>query len=120
LSDKCTFCEIVKGNLPSTKVYEDDQVLAFLDINPVAENHTLIIPKKHYVNLFDITEKALKHLIVATKRITSMYQSDYSIEAVNLLNASGVEAQQSVFHFHFHLVPRSKEDGLNLFLLPKK
>jgi histidine triad (HIT) family protein len=120
LSNKCTFCEIVNGNLPCEKIYEDEHVLAFLDINPIAEKHTLIIPKKHFVNLFDITEIALKHLIVATKRIATMYQTDYSIQAVNILNASGVEAQQSVFHFHLHLVPRKKGDGLNLFLLPKK
>jgi len=119
LLDKCVFCEIIKGNSPCTEIYEDQHVLAFLDTNPVSENHTLIIPKNHYVNLYDIPENELKHLLVATKRITIQFQNDHDVQGVNVLHASGAEAQQSVYHFHLHLVPRRIGDGLDHFLLPK-
>ena len=119
MPDECIFCKIVKGDSPCTKIYEDEHVLAFLDINPVSENHTLIIPKKHYVSLYDIPEKELKHLLVAAKRITIQFQKDHDIQGVNVLHASGVEAQQSVYHFHLHLVPRRIGNGLDHFLLPE-
>jgi histidine triad (HIT) family protein len=118
LPDNCIFCEIVKGISPSTKIYEDEHVLAFLDINPVTKNHTLIIPKNHYVNLYDIPENELIHLLVVAKRITLQFQNDCGVQGVNILHASGMEAQQSVFHFHLHLVPRKQGDGLDHFILP--
>ena len=118
MEDECVFCEIIKGNSPSTKVYEDEHVLAFLDINPVARHHTLIVPKKHYADLYDIPENELKYLLVAAKRITLQYKVEYGFNGVNILHASGVDAQQSVTHFHLHLVPRKQGDGLEHFLLP--
>jgi len=118
LSNKCVFCGIVNSKIPSTKIYEDEHVLAFLDTNPITEYHTLIIPKNHYVNLYDIPENELKHLLVAVKRITLQFQNDYGVQGVNVLHASGVEAQQSVYHFHLHLVPRKQGDGLDHFILP--
>lgn len=93
--------------------------MAFLDKNPVTEHHTLIIPKKHYVNLYDIPENELEQLLVVAKKITLQYQTDYEIQGVNVLHASGAEAQQSIFHFHLHLVPRKSGDGLDHFLLPE-
>jgi len=119
LSKSCIFCEIVKGDSPCTKIYEDEHVLAFLDINPVSENHTLIIPKGHYVNLYDIPEAELKHLLVSAKRIALQFRNDHDVQGVNVLHASGVEAQQSVLHFHLHIVPRRIGDRLDHFLLPE-
>ena len=114
----CVFCGIVKGEYPSTKIYEDDHVYAFLDINPVAKHHTLVIPKEHYADLYDIPEATLQHLMVAVKRVTLQLQKE-GVNAVNVLHASGVEAQQSVFHFHLHIVPRHQDDNLNHFILPE-
>ena len=119
MSKKCVFCGIVNGKIPSTKIYEDEYVLAFLDINPIAENHTLIIPKNHYINLYDIPENELKHLLVAAKRIALQFKNNYGIQGVNVLHASGADAQQSVYHFHLHLVPRRRRDGLDHFMLPE-
>ena len=116
LPGKCVFCEIVKGNSPYSRIYEDEHVLAFLDINPVTENHTLIIPKNHYVNLYDIPENELKHLLVAAKRITLQFQNDHGAQGVNVLHASGVEAHQSVLHFHLHIIPRKQGDELDHFM----
>jgi histidine triad (HIT) family protein len=115
---ECVFCEIIRGNSPSTKVYEDEHVLAFLDKNPVTQNHTLIVPKKHYADLYDIPENELKSLLVAAKRITLQYKVEYGFNGANILHASGADAQQSVMHFHLHLVPRRQGDGLDHFLLP--
>ncbi len=119
MSESCIFCEIVKGDSPCTKIYEDEHVLAFLDINPVSENHTLIISKGHYVDLYDIPEDELVHLLVAAKRIALRFQSEHGVQGVNVLHASGAAAQQSVNHFHLHIVPRRIGDGLDHFLLPE-
>jgi histidine triad (HIT) family protein len=118
LPDDCIFCEIVRGNAPCTKVYEDEHVLAFLDINPVSENHTLVIPKSHYADLYDIPEGELGHLLVAAKRIALRFLNDHGTRGVNILHASGAAAQQSVPHFHLYVVPREEGDGLDHFLLP--
>ena len=113
--DDCVFCKIVKGELDSEKVYEDDLVLAFLDIKKVSEEHTLIIPKKHYENIYDIPDKELQRIILITKKLAKKYKQEKGINQINLLNSNGKEAQQSVFHFHMHLVPRQKNDKLNLW-----
>ena len=112
----CIFRKIVKGEASSTKMYEDEHVLAFLDTNPVANNHTLVIPKRHYADLYDIPEKELQHLLVAAKRVALQLQAK-GVQAVNILHASGADAQQSVFHFHLHIVPRKHGDGLDHFII---
>jgi len=111
----CKFCRIVKGLEPSWTVYEDELVMAFLDINPASRGHTLIIPKKHYENIYDISEKELKRVIVIAKRLAGVYREALGASGVNILHASGRDAQQDVFHFHIHLVPRYKNDELNLW-----
>ena len=120
MREKCVFCRIVKGIEPSWTVYEDDLVKAFFDINPVSEGHTLIVPKKHYETIYTIPEKELKRIIVVAKKIAEIYKKALQVNAVNILHASGKEAQQSVFHFHIHLVPRRENDGLNLWYEQKQ
>ena len=110
---ECIFCKIINREIPANIVYENDRVLAFLDINPINRGHTLIVPKKHYGNVYDITEDYLKDVAVAAKKISSAIKSGLRAEGVNILHASGEAAQQSVFHFHLHVVPRFREDGLN-------
>ncbi|MEM3695875.1 MAG: HIT family protein [Candidatus Bathyarchaeia archaeon] len=121
MSEYCIFCKIVKGLEPSWTVYEDKLVKAFLDINPANEGHTLIIPKKHYENIYEIPDKELKRIIIVAKELAKLYKRALSANAINILHASGKEAQQDVFHFHIHLVPRYERDGLNLWyrLKPK-
>jgi len=120
LAERCVFCQIIEGRSPASKVYEDEHVLALLDVNPVAEHHTLIIPKRHYRDLYEIPGEELSRLIVAAKKISMRYKTDYGIKGVNILHASGVDAQQSIFHFHLHLIPRKKDDGLDHFIIPKE
>jgi len=115
MSDKsCLFCKIVKGEIPCHKIYEDKDFLAFLDVNPKREGHTLIIPKKHYQDVFDIPEEVFKGLMLVVQKLAKKLKNSGKVEGVNLLHASGKTAQQSVFHFHFHLVPRRAGDGLDL------
>ena len=111
--EDCIFCKIVNGEIPSRKVYEDEKVLAFLDVNPISKGHVLIIPKKHFENIFDIDEDYLKKIITVSKKISLMVKDNLNANGINILHASGKDAQQSVFHFHIHLVPRYKDDKLN-------
>ncbi len=86
----------------------------FLDINPVNEYHTLIIPKKHYENIFDITENELLKVMSLVKKVVSLYNNKLGINNVQIINSSGSEAQQDVFHLHFHVVPRTQGDNQDI------
>jgi len=111
--ENCIFCKIVKGEIPSKKIYENERVLAFLDINPISKGHFLIIPKKHFENIYEIEDTYLKEIIDIIKIIAKSLKKSLNATGVNILHASGKDAQQSVFHFHIHVVPRYKNDGLD-------
>lgn len=113
--NNCILCKIVKGELSSKTIFEDDLVKAVLNINPVNEGHTLILPKVHYENIFDIPKEVLERIISVSKELSIKYKKKLSAQGVNLLHASGTIAQQSIMHFHMHLVPRYKNDGLDLW-----
>ena len=108
----CVFCEIIKGNIPSKKIYEDDNVLAILDISQATKGHTLIIPKKHYANMLEIEEKALIDCIKVTKIVTNKINEAYKPLGFNILNNCNEAAGQSVMHFHIHVIPRYSNDDL--------
>jgi len=111
----CIFCEIIKGNIPSKKIYEDDKVLAILDISQATLGHTLVMPKEHFANLYDIDSETLAHLIKIVKKIALHYKKiDDTIEGINLLNNNEEAAGQSVMHFHMHILPRRKNDDLEV------
>ncbi|MEM6738107.1 MAG: HIT family protein [Bacteroidota bacterium] len=114
----CIFCKIVKGEAPSWKVYENDSVYAFLDINPVTKYHTLVIPKNHYRNIFDTPAEELREIVSTIKRVATLYQDKLGIHNLQLVNSNGTEAQQDVFHIHFHIVPRRIGDGQNIRWTP--
>ena len=107
--EECIFCKIIEGKIPCNKVYEDEYVLAFLDINPIVNGHTLVIPKKHFVNIFDVDDFYLEKVIAAIKKIANHYNQKF--DGINILNANNKSAQQSVFHLHFHIIPRTIDDG---------
>lgn len=110
----CIFCKIVSGEVKSWKVCEDESVYAFLDIHPVSEYHTLVIPKNHYANIYDIPEDELVNVMVVVKRLAGLYRDRLGIRNVQIINSSGAEAQQEVFHVHFHIVPRKTGDGQDI------
>jgi histidine triad (HIT) family protein len=113
MTNDCVFCKIVEGKLPSRKVYENRHILAFLTIEPISRGHLLIIPKKHFENIYDISESDLKEIIVSAKKIAKFLKTSLGATGINILHASGKDAQQSVFHFHIHIVPRYEGDSLD-------
>ena len=116
----CIFCAIVDGVIPAAKVYEDDQILAFMDINPANPGHLLVIPKRHYRNIFDIdVEMAGKIMRVGT-RLASVVKTALNPDGLNLLQSSESAAFQTVFHFHLHLIPRWEDDSLVLPWQPQQ
>ena len=111
----CIFCKIINGEIPSYKVYEDDQTLAFLDINPVNPGHTLVVPKNHSENLIAADKKDLQALILAVKKITPAIMKGVEASGFNLGVNNGSVAGQVVNHLHFHLMPRFENDGHHLW-----
>jgi histidine triad (HIT) family protein len=112
--DECIFCDIVLGREPSWRVYEDESTYAFFDIDPVSEYHTLVVPKDHYADIFAITEKSLLQVARTIKKVVSLFESKIGLRNIQIVNSSGVDAQQDVFHVHFHLIPRASGDGQDM------
>ncbi|MGM0846391.1 MAG: HIT family protein [Bacillota bacterium] len=102
----CIFCKIINGDIPSSKVYEDEHVFAFLDISQVTKGHTLVIPKVHKENVYELTEEAAANIFSAVPKISNAIKAEYNPIGLNLLNNNGEDAGQSVFHFHLHIIPR--------------
>ena len=109
--DTCIFCKIVENGLPSKKIYEDETVLAFLDISPVNIGHTLVIPKEHFENIHDLPEEILIHVMKIAKKI-SIALKKYGADGTNVTTNNGKAAGQVVFHSHVHVIPRFIGDNL--------
>ena len=102
----CIFCKIVRGEIPSHKVYEDDDVLAFLDISQVTKGHVLVIPKAHYDNFLATPQEVMHKVMDVAQRIGQVQIMSLGAKGVNILSNVNKEAGQSVFHFHVHVIPR--------------
>ncbi|MBM7837968.1 histidine triad (HIT) family protein [Alkalihalobacillus xiaoxiensis] len=109
----CIFCKIIDGSIPSVKLYEDDQVLAFFDISQVTKGHTLVIPKDHHESIYELPEKVATHLFSVIPNIANALKRTFEPTGLNLLNNNGKDAGQTVFHYHIHLIPRYGEPGLH-------
>lgn len=112
--DDCIFCQIAVGKAPSWNVLETTHAYAFLDIHPVNPYHTLVIPKQHYRDIFDVPADELQHVMSLLKRVVDLYADKLGLANVQIINSSGTEAQQDVFHLHFHIVPRHSGDGQDI------
>jgi len=117
--ENCIFCKIVSGEFNSYKVYEDEHSLAFLDINPIAEYHTIVIPKAHYVNAFDIPADVLSHVMHAAKQVVDLYAKTLGLTNLQILHNAGRDAGQEVFHLHMHIIPRKAGDGIKINWVPR-
>ncbi|SDK49327.1 histidine triad (HIT) family protein [Maridesulfovibrio ferrireducens] len=111
----CIFCKIVAGDIPCFKIYETENILSFLDIGPVNKGHALVIPKGHYKNLWDIPADLGKELMTAAQVAGDAIVKATGADGLNLLMNNNDAAGQLVFHAHFHLIPRFKDDGLKLW-----
>lgn len=108
----CIFCKIIKGEIPSYKVYEDEKVLVFLDIYPTNNGHMLVIPKEHVENLHDISLDLLKEINTVTKKMYKLVEEGLSADGATIIQNNG--SAQDVKHYHVHVVPRFKDDGVKL------
>jgi histidine triad (HIT) family protein len=110
----CIFCKIVSGEIPSVKVYEDDRVFAFMDINPINEGHLLIIPKAHAATIHEIAEADFLAVMSATHKLAAAVKKALNPDGINLLQLNGKAANQVVPHLHVHIVPRWFGDGVTV------
>lgn len=115
MKSKCPFCEIVAGKAPAKIVFENEKFLAFSPLEEVSPGHTLLIPKAHVQDIFEMDKSSMADLGIASKELADLLISKPSVSGINILHASGKDAQQSVFHFHLHLVPRYPGDDLDLW-----
>ncbi|MBP9711552.1 MAG: HIT domain-containing protein [Candidatus Pacebacteria bacterium] len=112
----CIFCNIIKKEAPAQITFENDLVLAILPLDQVSKGHTLVIPRNHFENIFDVDDSVLREVISVTKELSCHLLNETGATGVNILNASGKDAQQSVNHLHFHVVPRFPNDGLDMWI----
>lgn len=107
----CLFCKIIASEIPSEKIYEDERVYAFLDINPVNPGHILIVPKVHSQNLYDTDDEALSSIIIIAKKIAIAAKQALKADGINIEINNEPAAGQVIFHMHIHVIPRLKDDG---------
>ncbi|MCR4841493.1 MAG: HIT family protein [Lachnospiraceae bacterium] len=108
----CIFCKIANGEIPSATVYEDDNFRAILDIAPSHKGHTIILPKIHAANIFELPEDIAKGIFPVAKKVATAIKETTGCDGVNILQNNGAAAGQSVFHLHVHVVPRFEGDGI--------
>ena len=109
----CIFCKIIKGEIPSSMVFDDEKVVAFLDINPVHKGHTLVIPKEHYENLIKTPDEIVGEIWKVTKKIGKAVKEAIQADGINFGVNNGKAAGQEVFHTHIHIIPRFEGDELS-------
>jgi histidine triad (HIT) family protein len=117
--EDCIFCKVLAGEIPSEPVYEDEHAMAVMDINPWTRGHVVVFPRKHAADLFEIEDEELQRVIVAVKRVAAKVREGLGPDGVNLLQSNGRAAWQTIFHLHFHVIPRYDDDPLELPVHPK-
>ncbi len=115
MSDDCIFCKIIKKEIPSYPLYEDDDVLAFLDVFPSVEGHTLIIPKEHHQNVLETPSELIAKIARVAQKIAPVIIKTVNAPSFHFTNNCGPVAGQTVFHTHFHILPRKEGDGKELW-----
>ena len=118
--EDCIFCKIINGKIPAAKVYEDENVISFLDIMPANKGHCLVVPKKHFETLIDIPDEDLSSMIKSAKKVAKALSLSVGNGSYNLMMNNGKESGQLVAHAHIHLIPRFKGDRLRLKWTHKK
>jgi len=113
--DDCIFCKIIRGEIPTNKIYEDEKTLAFLDISKDLYGHTLVIPKHHFRNILDCQQDYLDAVIDTVQKVSKHYVDNCGFDGVNFLSANERCAEQSIFHLHVHILPRKNNDGLHTY-----
>ena len=117
--DDCLFCGIVDGSVPSQTIDSDERTVAFMDIAPATAGHALVVPRKHSADLLEIESEDLNATVLAAQRLARRMKDVLEADGINLINACGAAAWQTVFHFHIHVVPRYEDDPLKLPWVPE-
>ena len=115
----CVFCSIAADNSPAHRLYEDANTLAFLDVEPAARGHTLVIPKQHYETVTDTPEGIVEEVFRTVRRVAVTLESVYEPDGVNIVQSNGMMAGQEVFHAHVHVIPRYEDDNVALSWIPE-
>ena len=118
--DDCIFCKIANGEIPSATLYEDEDFRAILDLGPARKGHTLIIPKKHYADLFELPDELAEKAVKTGKKVAGALKKALECDGVQLVQNNGEAAGQTVFHYHLHLVPAWKKEGPGVIWIPGK
>jgi len=113
MSESCNFCKVVSGENPASIVYEDGNVLAFMDLHPANIGHTLVVPKEHWETIYDVPEEVLADLFAVVKRISVAVEKAVGAEGISILQFNGRASGQSVMHFHVHVIPRFRGDAIS-------
>lgn len=116
--ENCIFCKIINGDIPSAKVYEDEDFVIMLDIGPATFGHVLILPKEHYANLFEMPEELLVKAVKLAKSFGEKLVKALHADGMNVVQNNGLAAGQTVFHFHMHLIPRYEGDSVGELWTP--
>src|SRR4029450_3278693 len=119
MADDCLFCAIVAGSIPSETIDSDERTVAFMDINPATPGHALVVPREHAGDLLEGGDEDLRAVNLAAQRLAKRMKDVLGADGINLINACGAAAWQTVFHFHIAVVPRSEDDPLNLPWVPE-
>lgn len=114
MADDCIFCKIVAGEIPSTKVHEDDRTVAFMDVNPGARGHLLVVPKAHATDVHTLDDEDLEAVARTARDMAFRVRDRLGADGVNIIQNNGAAAWQSVFHYHVHVLPRHKNDPIRL------
>jgi histidine triad (HIT) family protein len=119
MPDDCLFCGIVAGSIPSETIDSDERTVAFMDINPATAGHALVVSREHSADLLEIGDEDLTAVTLAAQRLAKRMKDVLGADGINLINACGSAAWQTVFHFHIHVVPRYEDDPLKLPWIPE-
>lgn len=112
--DNCIFCKLANGEIPTATLYEDEDFRVILDASPAAKGHALILPKQHYANLYELDDSVASKVLVLAKKMITKMTDILGCDGYNIVQNNGEAAGQTVFHFHMHLIPRSKGDEVGL------
>ena len=113
--DNCVFCKIIRKELPADIVYEDENTICIIPLDMEVVGHLLVIPKQHGQDIFSTSDEALAAVIKTVKKMSLLVKEKLGATGVNIVNASGKDAEQTVFHIHFHIIPRYESDGLKVW-----
>ena len=113
-NSNCIFCKIANGEIPSKTLYEDDSFRVILDISPASKGHSIILPKTHASNIYELPDKEASEIMIVAKKVATVLKDTLCCDGMNILQNNGESAGQTVFHLHVHLIPRYHNDSVTI------